>query len=402
MRTLIWLRSVLAAAAILAATNCFSETALTFYYPVAVGGPITKIMNDLVLDFHKENPDISIRPIYSGSYQDTMVKAITSVKGGDPPQLSVILSTDMFSLIDEDAIIPFDEIVRSDADKAWLQSFYPALMANSQTGGKTWGVPFQRSTIVMFWNKDAYRAAGLDPEHPPKTWDELVEMGQKLTLRDAAGNVTQWGLQIPSSGFPYWLFQGLTTQNGATLMNQAGNEVYFNRPEVVEALQFWIDLARTYKIHPPGIVEWGTTPRDFFERKVATMWTTTGNLTNVRTNAKFEFGVAMLPARKTYGSPTGGGNFYIFKNSTDAQRAAALTFVKWMTAPERAAQWAIATGYVAVTPAAWQANSMKSYLETFAAPTVARDQLSSSVAELSTHDNQRVTKVRSTTTYRLR
>jgi sn-glycerol 3-phosphate transport system substrate-binding protein len=392
MRTLIWLRSVLAAAAILAATNCFSETALTFYYPVAVGGPITKIMNDLVLDFHKENPDISIRPIYSGSYQDTMVKAITAVKDGDPPQLSVILSTDMFSLIDEDAIIPFDEIVRSDADKAWLQSFYPALMTNSQTGGKTWGVPFQRSTIVMFWNKDAYRAAGLDPEHPPKTWDELVEMGQKLTLRDAAGNVTQWGLEIPSSGFPYWLFQGLTTQNGATLMNQAGNEVYFNRPEVVEALQFWIDLARTYKIHPPGIVEWGTTPRDFFERKVATMWTTTGNLTNVRTNAKFEFGVAMLPARKTYGSPTGGGNFYIFKNSTDAQRAAALTFVKWMTAPERAAQWASATGYVAVTPAAWQANSMKSYLETFAAPTVARDQLSSSVAELSTHDNQRVTK----------
>src|SRR5450631_2784062 len=115
MRTLIWLRSVLAAAAILAATNCFSEIALTFYYPVAVGGPITKIMNDLVLDFHKENPDISIRPIYSGSYQDTMVKAITAVKDGDPPQLSVILSTDMFSLIDEDAIIPFDEIVRSDA-----------------------------------------------------------------------------------------------------------------------------------------------------------------------------------------------------------------------------------------------------------------------------------------------
>jgi sn-glycerol 3-phosphate transport system substrate-binding protein len=78
-----------------------------------------------------------------------MVKAITSVKGGDPPQLSVILSTDMFSLIDEDAIIPFDEIVRSDADKAWLQSFYPALMANSQTGGKTWGVPPALSTLLI-------------------------------------------------------------------------------------------------------------------------------------------------------------------------------------------------------------------------------------------------------------
>jgi sn-glycerol 3-phosphate transport system substrate-binding protein len=60
-------------------------------------------------------------------------------------------------------------------------------------------------------------------------------------------------------------------------------------------------------------VEWGTTPKDFFERKMAMMWTTTGNLTNVRTNAKFDFGVAMLPAGKQRGSPTGGGNFYLFK-----------------------------------------------------------------------------------------
>ena len=101
-------------------------------------------------------------------------------------------------------------------------------------------------------------------------------------------------------------------------------------------------------MHPPGIVEWGTTPKDFFEKKVAMMWTTTGNLTNVRTNAKFDFGVAMLPAGKRRGCPTGGGNFYIFKKATPAQQEAAFKFVKWMTTPERAAQWGIDTGYVAV------------------------------------------------------
>ena len=68
-------------------------------------------------------------------------------------------------------------------------------------------------------------------------------------------------------------------------------------------------------MHPEGIVDWGTTPKDFFERKIAMMWTTTGNLTNVKTNAKFDFGVAMLPASKQRGSPTGGGNFYLFKQS---------------------------------------------------------------------------------------
>ena len=363
-----------------------------FFYPVAVGGPITKIIDGLAADFEKENPGIKLRPIYSGSYQESIAKALTAVKSGDPPVTSILLSTDMFTLIDEDAIIPFDDLIKTTDDKAWLKSFYPAFMENSQTGGKTWGIPFQRSTVVMFYNKDAFKEAGLDPNRPPATWTEMREYAQKLTKRDGSGNVTQWGVQIPSSGFPYWLFQGLAIENGVNLMNQAGTEVYYDKPEVIGALQYWLDLVNKYKVHPPGIVEWGTTPKDFFERKVAMMWTTTGNLTNVKNNAKFDFGVAMLPAEKQRGSPTGGGNFYIFKKSTPAQREAAFKFIKWMTTPERAAQWGIDTGYVAVRPDAWQTPAMKKYVEGFPAAAVARDQLPFAKAELSTHDNQRVTK----------
>ena len=126
----------------------------------------------------------------------------------------------------------------------------------------------------------------------------MVAFAQKLTKRDAAGNVTQWGIQIPSSGFPYWLFQGLTTPNDVVLMNEAGTETYFDKPGVVEALQFWVDLSRKHKVQPTGIIEWGTTPKDFFEKKVAMIWTTTGNLTNVRNNANFPSASAMLPANK--------------------------------------------------------------------------------------------------------
>ena len=124
------------------------------------------------------------------------------------------------------------------------------------------------------------------------------------------------------------------------------------------------------------------------------MWTTTGNLTNVRTNAKFDFGVAMLPAMKQRGSPTGGGNFYLFKKSTPAQREAAFKFIKWVTQPERAAQWGIDTGYVAVRADAWDTPEMKKIRRRASRPAaVARDQLPYAKAELSTHDNQRVTKV---------
>lgn len=383
--------------ALLAAGLAFGTAAawavdLTFYYPVAVGGPITKVIDGMAADFEKDNPGIKVKPIYSGSYQDTITKVLTAVKGGDAPQIAVMLSTDMFTLIDEDAVVPFDDIVKSDADKAWMKSFYPGFMENSQTGGKTWGIPFQRSTVVMYWNKELFKEAGLDPNKAPENWAEMVEMGKKLTKRDAAGNVTTWGVQVPSSGFPYWLFQGFTTPNGAILMNSAGNQTYFDKKEVIDALQYWVDLSQKHKIHPPGIVEWGTTPKDFFERKAAMIWTTTGNLTNIRANAKFDFGVAMLPASKRRGSPTGGGNFYVFKKATAEQREAALKFAKWMTTPERAAEWAIATGYVAVSPAAWETPAMKKYVAEFPAPLVARDQLMHAVAEFSTHENQRVTK----------
>jgi sn-glycerol 3-phosphate transport system substrate-binding protein len=369
-----------------------AATEVSFYFPVAVGGPVTKIIDGYAADFEKENPGISVRPVYAGTYQETIVKSLTAHKSGNPPVTSVLLSTDMFSLIDEDVIVPFDDLAKGAADKSWIKSFFPAFMENSQTGGKTWGIPFQRSTIVLYWNKEAFKEAGLDPEKGPSTWAEELAFAEKLTRRDQSGNMTQWGMQIPSSGFPYWLFQALTTQNDVILMNQAGDRTFFDKPAVIEALQRWVDLGRKHKVMAPGVIEWGTTPKDFFERKTAMMWTTTGNLTNVRSNAKFPFGVAMLPAGKRRGTPTGGGNFYVFTKTSRAQQEAAVKFAQWMTSPERAAQWGIDTGYVAVRPDAWETATMKNYVAGFPAAAVARDQLQYAVAELSTHDNQRVTK----------
>jgi sn-glycerol 3-phosphate transport system substrate-binding protein len=220
----------------------------------------------------------------------------------------------------------------------------------------------------------------------------MVDYAKKLTKKDVSGNVAQWGVQVPSSGFPYWLFQGFTTQNNVVLMNKEGTQTFYDHPAVIEALGFWVDLSRKHGVMKSGIIEWGTTPKDFFERKTAMMWTTTGNLTNVKANAKFDFGVAMLPAGKRRGTPTGGGNFYLFKKSTPQQRDAALKFVRWITSPERAAQWGIDTGYVAVRGDSWDTPVMAKYVQGFPQAAVARDQLQYAVAELSTHDNQRVTK----------
>ncbi len=365
---------------------------VSLYYPVAVGGAVTKTIDGMVADFEKENPDIKIQAVYAGTYQDSLVKSLTAFKSGAPPTMAVLLSTDLFTLIDEGAITPIDKIASSAADKKWIAGFYDSFMQNSQTGGQTWGIPFQRSTIVMFYNKDLFKQAGLDPEKPPTTWDETVAAAKKLTKRDASGNVTQWGVKIPSTGFPYWIFQGMTTPNDTILMNSDGTKTYFDKPGAVEALQWWVDLSAKHKVMPAGVVEWGTTPKDFLEQKAAMVWTSTGNLTNLRKNASFPFGTAMLPAAKHRGSPTGGGNFYVFNKTTPAQQQAAMKFIRWASSPQRAAEWSIATGYVATRPDAWETPEMQKYVKEVPDALVAREQLEFSVAELSTHENQRVTK----------
>ena len=365
---------------------------LSMYYPVAVGGPLTKIVDGMVADFMKANPDIKVNAIYAGNYNDARIKALAALKSGKPAQLSVMFSIDIYELIEQGAIVAFDDIVETAEEKAWLKKFYPALMENGMTQGKVWGIPFQRSTIVMYYNKDAFRDAGLDPGKPPATWGELVSMGKKL-VKKSGGQTMRWGAMIPSTGYPYWMFGALTKQNGQVLMNADGNKTYFDAPATVEALQFWHDLGNKHGVMPSGTIEWGTLRKSFLEGKTAIMWHSTGNLTVVKKRAKFDFGVAMLPASKGRGTPTGGGNFYIFKKSSPAERKASMKLIRFLTQPQRTAEWSMKTGYIGTRPDAYETDALKKYVASFPPAAVARDQLKFATAELSTYQTGRVRKL---------
>jgi len=382
----------LLATALGAAAAARADTELTFYYPIAVGGPLTKVIDGLARDFEKEHPGIKVNPIYAGNYDDARIKALAALKAGQSAPLSVLYSIDLYELLEQDVILPWDDVAATAGDKAWLKAFYPSLMMNGIYKGKVYGIPFQRSTIVLYWNKDVFKEAGLDPEKAPANWNEMAAMAAKLVKKDASGNVQRWGVMVPSTGYPYWMFQAFARQNGHDLMNKDGNRTNYAHADVIAALQYWRDLGAKHKVMPQGTVEWGTLRQAFTEGKTAMMWHTTGNLTAVKDGAKFAFGVSMLPAGKQRGSPTGGGNWYLFKKSTPAERKAAFEFIKWITAPERAADWSIATGYVAVSPAAYDTPKLKTYVSGFPAAAVARDQFKFATPELSTFQTGRVRK----------
>lgn len=371
-----------------------AQTDITFFYPVQVGGPLTEVVDGYVADFEAQNPDINVEAVYSGSYTDTTTRALTAARSGTPPTVAVMLATDIYTLIDSGVVEPVGTWIKTDEDKAWVDGFMPAYLASAQVDGDLWAVPFQRSTAVMYYNKEAYAAAGLDPEAPPTTWEELVEHGKALTVRDASGTVTQWGIGIPgSSNAVHWLFGALVAQNKGRLSSDDGLHTFFDSPEVIGALQYYVDLSTTHGIHPPGVLEWGTTPSDFMEGRLAMAWHTTGNLGNIRTNASFEFGVAPYPGNPDPASVLGGGNLYIFEGASDEQKAAAFEFIKFLTSDEILADWGIQTGYVAPRDGSWETQVMKDYVAEVPQAEVARRQIAVSVPEISTFEGQRINEV---------
>jgi sn-glycerol 3-phosphate transport system substrate-binding protein len=366
---------------------------LTFYYPIAVGGPLQAIMDGYCKDFQKET-GIAVEPVYSGDYSQTLIKALAAIKAGTGPQFAVLLAAEMHSLQDQDILISLDDIGLDADGKKWISSFYPAFLANSHVDGKIWSVPFQRSTAIFYYNKAAFKDAGLDPDKFPTTWAALAQTAEKLTKRESSGTVTRWGIKMAGDlGNAQWTFGALANQAEQKLMNEAGTEVYFNQPKTIEAMSFWHGLAAQHHATPEGLSNWPQLTPDFLQGNTAIIQFTTGGLPNFRDKATFPFGVAGLAGKNSPHTVVGGGNMYFFKSASKAEQMAALRFARWISAPERAADWSIRSGYIATSPAAYETPALKDYIAKYPEANVARTFLPVATGELSVHENQRVYKV---------
>ncbi len=365
---------------------------LTFYYPVNVGGSAAQLIEALCNDFNAENPDIVVEPVYTGNYDDTVTKLQTAVQGGTPPEVFVSLATQRFTMASTGMAMPLDDLIAADEDgKEYIEDFLPGFMEDSYVDGQIYSIPFQRSTMVMFYNKNAFKEVGLDPEKPPTTWDEVVEYGKKLT------NENRYGVGLAlNSGSAQWAFTGFCLQNsenGENLMTEDGKAVMFDTPGNIEALQFWLDLQNKYEIMAPGIVQWTDLPTQFLAGEVAMIYHTTGNMANISQNAEFEFGTCFLPGGKRQAAPTGGGNFYISNGLSEDRVQAAWKFIRFMTEPERAAQWSLDTGYVATRQSCFETDLMKDYYEELPQAKVAYEQIDIAKPELTTYNAAEIWRI---------
>ena len=132
------------------------------------------MIDGLVGDFNKAHPDIQVTPTYTGNYDVTLQKIQASKLAGTLPDVAVTEISSVPVLAALGAAQPLDALIAGSGGKQFLDRFWPSMLLNCVYDGKVYGVPFQRSTPVMYYNKDAFAAAGLDPEKPPITWHELI------------------------------------------------------------------------------------------------------------------------------------------------------------------------------------------------------------------------------------
>ena len=334
-----------------------AKVKLTYWH--FLGGDMGKRHETLIKEFNKANPDIEVESLYSGNAWTMRDKLLAAVAGKQPPDVSMIDQFWAAQLASTGAIIKMqtlidgpDGIDKADVNKtAWM---------TATVDGEIWTMPYAMSNIVLYYNKDMFKAVGLDPNKPPTTWGELVDYAKKLT-RDVNGDgkVDEWGLSFPiqaGTGTVYYYITFLW-QAGGELYNADYTKAVFNSPAGVEALQFWMDL-----VHKHGVVPLAPPAEGFTVGRIAMELASSSTLETRQAKCKFPIGVAHIPAGKNKVTGVGGNNLAIFKN-TSAKEAAAWKFVKWMTSAEMNLKWSTMTGYTPLRDSVVNSQGYKDYLK---------------------------------------
>lgn len=372
---------------------------IDFYFPEATANNAQAIFEEYAAMFMEEYPNIQVNVSYQGSYTDLRTTVQTQLSANEGPDVAVMLATDLLSFVEDGSIVRLQDYVNDMEDgAAYADSFFDAFLLNStDENGDIWAIPYQRSTPLLYYNKELFGEAGLDPEQPPRNRDEMIEVAQALTNDD------RWGLWFPSEGFPIWLFSSFQIAGGQPLVEESPVEVFFNTPQTVEGLQYLLALSQEYGVMPEGGLSWGDGPTIFTSGESAMLLHTTGSLTRILNEAPFEVGAGFLPFGPAgedgtgYGAPTGGGNLYIFENSTDEEKAAAWEWVKFLTRPEIQADWTVRTGYIAAVESAWETDTLVELVGETPQYAVARDQLEFADKEFTSYRSIDVQNIINTT-----
>jgi ABC-type glycerol-3-phosphate transport system substrate-binding protein len=224
----------------------------TFWVP-----EMLKVIEDSIKAFEEQNPNIKVRETRV-SWTDAPSQMMTSIMGGRPPDIVVCNPPMVSSLRGINALADMTDMIPEEMKNSFTKS---AVEIATNQDGRWDGLPEEGCTWQLFYRKDLFEAAGLDPEKPPTTWEELVKYGKALTKdTDGDGSIDQWGYGWPvqaENANDYWVNYMMQAGSKVTTYDSE-NKVWVSQltgNEAVTGTQFMVDLVRTHKISPAGLVD---------------------------------------------------------------------------------------------------------------------------------------------------
>ncbi|MBN1538320.1 MAG: ABC transporter substrate-binding protein [Anaerolineales bacterium] len=330
---------------------------IEFWY--ALGGDTGKVVEEMVKQFNESQSEITVNATYQGDYASAMAKVWSAVSAGGLPSVAQIGGAPLLG--STGAVAPITEFLNG-SDGIDQNAIRQVFWDYNSAGGVLWTMPFNLSIPVMYYNRDLFTAAGLDPTQPPQTWDELIEMAGKLTVdTNNNGEIDQWG--VNTSTDTHYYLSAMFLSNGVQIVSDDESEVLYNNAEAVEMLTLWGNLVNEYKVMPPNQHE--EAKSDFLAGKLGILMASSSNVPSMEANASFEVGVAQMPAvnDKPRVFPVGGASLLIFKDESPEIQNAAWTFVKFMTSKESSIYLSTHTGYLPIYTDAAEWPEFVSYIQ---------------------------------------
>jgi sn-glycerol 3-phosphate transport system substrate-binding protein len=333
---------------------------ITFWH--AMGGVNGEATEAVVKAFNESQDEIVVKSEYQGTYDDMITKLKATMQSGGMPDVCQMYDIGTKFMTDSGFAIPVQDMFET-------TGFDPSCVMDIITSyytvdGKQMSMPFNVSTPMLYYNKDAFKAAGLDPDTPPKNFDEVMEFSKQIVESGAAPvgyaqAIYGWFFEQQIAG------QGQYYADNENGRKAAATAVEFDKNGTgLKIFETWKNL-----LDSGYAANYGSTTADtqtaFFAGQAAIIVESTAILRNAVNSSAFEVGTGYFPKigdNAEGGVIIGGASLWMMDNKDDAKKDAAWKFIEFTTTPEVQATWSMSTGYFAINPAAYETEEMKAFI----------------------------------------
>jgi sn-glycerol 3-phosphate transport system substrate-binding protein len=348
--------SAAALALAMAAPTVHAQTEIQWWH--SMGGALGEWVNDLAKDFNASQKDYKIVPTFKGSYDESMTAAIAAFRAGNAPHILQVFEVGTATMMaSKGAIVPVAEVMKKANVTFDPNAYVPAVSGYyTAPNGQMLSFPFNSSTPVFHYNKDAFKAAGLDPEKPPTTWPEVALAAAKLK---ASGHkcpfTTSWISWTQLESFSAWHNVLFATKNNG--FGGLDTRLAFNTPLHVRHIENLANMAKSGLFVYKG--RGNAADATFVSGECAMATGSSALYGNVVRNGKFAYGIGTLPYYPDVpGAPQntviGGASLWVMSGKKADEYTGVAKFFAYLSQPDVAAKSHQRTGYLPVTKASFE------------------------------------------------